>query len=688
MRPTCSDRRCILGYALLAPILVSAPLAAQEYPTLAPLLVQAQRIDTHWQDLPTTLSLIDAEDLGTGRTQLHPSDALAFAPGVLLQNRDNFAQNPRVSIRGFGARAPFGVRGIRVRMDGIPLSSVDGQAQLDGINSHNISRIEVMRSANAVLHGNGSGGLLDYSSHRGAEAGRQQLSLQTGGHGLRSLHAAVGEEGPQSRGRGALAHLEQQGYRQQSAVSRRHAGLWLDRRHNGSEMFVTLHQLDNPIAQDPGGLTRAEWKSNPRQAAPLALQMDAGQRVNQQIASLGLTHPLGQGQQHRVHGQAWWITRDFHQQLPFPGDSLVSYQRQLAGGTLEYQRPLGKLHLYLGLDTAWQEDDRQRFCRNTLAQPYLCRPGLDSDLALDQLETARNTGLALQLAAATDTGRWQLGLRHDWLQLAIADQLQTNGIDRSDERRYRETHYSLGYSHPLTQRWNLFGQLATSFEAPTFTEFANPAGSGFRPDLAPQHSRSLELGLRGGSDPLIVEATLFMVRTRDEIIIDDAPGALPDDQRVFYRNADQTRRDGLELGTRWWPQALPGLQLSGAFTLMDARFEHSDTKHLPGLPKQFAFVDAHWFFGDGYFFGLDTHYHGKRYADDANTVRVASQHLSQLRLGREITHGQQHITWTFGIENLFNQPQLSNLRINDRNQRYYEPGAERRFYLSLALVLG
>ena len=144
---------------------------------------------------------------------------------------------------------------------------------------------------------------------------------------------------------------------------------------------------------------------------------------------------------------------------------------------------------------------------------------------------------------ADERGRWIIGLRHDHLRMAIDDKLQAGGIDNSGERVYDETHYSLGYSHTLAEQWSVFGQYATSFEAPTFTEFANPEGSGFRPGLQPQTSRSLEIGLRGFLYHLQLEASLFTVRVEDEIIVDDDPGAGASDERTFYRNADRTRRE-------------------------------------------------------------------------------------------------------------------------------------------------
>ncbi len=380
--------------------------------------------------------------------------------------------------------------------------------------------------------------------------------------------------------------------------------------------------------------------------------------------------------------------RDFRQQLPFPGDSLISYDRQIIGGSLNYQRPVGKLMLHTQLSLEDQQDDRQRYCRNIALEAFICRSGISDDLALDQRESARNAGLGLQLAGpvAKQKGRWVIGVRHDHLRLAIDDQLQPGGIDNSGERVYDETNVSLGYSHSLDDQWNAFSQYATSFEAPTFTEFANPDGAGFRPGLEPQSSESFEIGLRGSLYNLQLEASLFTVRVKDEIIVDADPGAAADDERTFYRNADRTRRDGLELGSRWWPSILPRLQLAGALTYMDARFDDESSNDLPGLPDWSAFFDARYQFQQGYFAGLSAQYIGSRYADDDNTVKVASQTVTNLRLGRKLSNMRYDTQLVIGIENLFNTEYLGNLRINARNGRYYEPGAERRVYAGIEIT--
>jgi iron complex outermembrane receptor protein len=667
---------------------------AQEPDEQTPLLVtiSAPLIETRWQDVPSGVTLIDDDDIGGGRAPLQPTDALKLAPGVLVQNRNNFAQNPRVSIRGFGARAPFGIRGVRVRLDGIPLTTVDGQAQIDAIDPSSIKTVEVLRGANAVLHGNGSGGLLDYRSYPPRHKPYAKVETQLGGFGLRRVHGAFSKQYDPSdysswAYRGAATHLEQDGYREQSAVERRNVGLWLDHRQGNRDWFGILNHLNNPLAEDPGGLTYEEWQSDPSQAAPLAKAMNAGQRVSQNIASLGMVQRFS-GANHQLRAQSWLTERDFHQQLPFPGDSLINYDRQIIGGALHYQRPLGELILHTQLSLENQRDDRQRYCRNIDLEPFICRSGISDDLALDQLETARNAGLGLQLAGpiARQQGRWVIGARHDHLRLAIDDHLQPGGIDNSGERVYRETHYSLGYSHSLDNKWSAFSQYATSFEAPTFTEFANPDGGGFRPGLEPQTSRSFEIGLRGHLYGYQLEASLFTVRVEDEIIVDDDPGAAPGDERTFYRNADLTRRDGMELGGRWWPRALPRLQLSGALTYMDARFDDAGSNDLPGLPDWSAFIDAKYQFQQGYFAGLSTQHIGSRYADDANTVKAPSQTVTDLRLGRKLSNMQYDTQLVIGIENLFDTEYLGNLRINARNARYYEPGAERRVYAGLEIT--
>ncbi len=292
--------RLLLIIMFAATAIRSGVTSAQvpEVDTPLKVTITAPLIETRWQDAPSGVTLIGDDDIGDGRALLQPTDALSLAPGVLVQNRNNFAQNPRVSIRGFGARAPFGIRGVRVRLDGIPLTTVDGQAQIDAIDPGAIKTVEVLRGANAVLHGNGSGGLLDYRSYSPRHKPVAKIETQLGGFGLRRLHGAFAQQYDTDDDsswayRGAVSHLEQDGYREQSAVERRNVGFRFDHRQGDRDWFVILNHLDNPLAEDPGGLTYEQWQSDPTQAAALAKAMDAGQQVEQNIASLGVVQNFG-----------------------------------------------------------------------------------------------------------------------------------------------------------------------------------------------------------------------------------------------------------------------------------------------------------------------------------------------------------------------------------------------------------
>ncbi|MFW6342458.1 MAG: TonB-dependent receptor family protein [Halothiobacillaceae bacterium] len=661
--------------------LLAGPAAGDETRLLSPVTLTAPGLERPADDYPAAFSWIDHEDMAAGRSLLQPTDALSHAPGVLVQNRHNFAQNPRVSIRGFGSRAPFGIRGIRLRLDRIPLTTVDGQSQTDLIDPRLLERIEVIRGANAVYEGNASGGLIDFHTVDPTRNPAVAAGIMAGSHGLRQAHGRLTTSQDQLTGTLSATGLELAGARANARVRRANAALRLVHRGPAREHFLALYRLDNPRAEDPGGLTRAQWKQDRNQAAPLAARMNAGQRVRQTLLATGFEW---QGESNAHGGARLWLTRrDFRQQLPFPGDSLVSYARQSWGVDLARGGTRAGIEWRGGLSLARQEDERNRHCRSISLQPEPCRSGRQDDLALDQRERAENLGLRLELSGRGPGGRWTLGLRHDRLRMSIDDHLKVGGLDRSGNRDYGLNSYSLGYGKNLGRGWFAFAHYATSFEAPTFTEFANPAGSGFRPGLTPQRARSLEAGLRGQGANHQLELTLFAVRVRDEIIVDDNPGAAPDDERSFYRNADRTRRVGAELDARWWPDPLPGLGLQAVATVMDARFERDQKGRLPGLPTTSLLLDAEYRAGSGRFGGLTARYIGPRYADDANTTRVAGQTVVDLRLGQTLRGVRGELELFLGIDNLFDRDALDNLRVNARNGRYYEPAPGRTFHAGL-----
>lgn len=302
--------------------------------TLPTITISAPRLERSLYDTPAAVSALTRDDIQQGQQRVRLDEALTPVPGLFLQNRDNFAQGQRIASRGFGARAPFGIRGLHIRVDGIPYTLPDGQAQIDAVDLDSAERIEVIRGPASVLYGNAAGGVLDITTGDGSEMRRSPLlRVQGGSHDNRKVALRQGGESGRWVHSVSLSALDFEGYREQSAVEKRLLNARLGYRLDDERTLSALvNLLDMPIAEDPGGLNADEVAADRRQAAPVAGPLDSGQSVEQQ--------------------------------LPFPGNSLVDYERYYYGGGIDYTRTETlanrPLRYVTGIDLARQEDDRGR----------------------------------------------------------------------------------------------------------------------------------------------------------------------------------------------------------------------------------------------------------------------------------------------------------------------------------------
>lgn len=666
-----------------APALVAAEEgeSAEALPTIT---ISAPRLARELYDTPAAVSAVTREDIQQGQQRVRLDEALAPVPGLFLQNRDNFAQGQRIASRGFGARAPFGIRGIHIRVDGIPYTLPDGQAQIDAVDLDSAERIEVIRGPASVLYGNAAGGVLDITTGDGSEMRRSPvLRLQGGSHDYRKLALRQGGE------HGSWAHsvsfsaLDFEGYREQSAVEKRLLNARLGYRLDDDRTLSALvNLLDLPTAEDPGGLTAEEVAANRRQAAPAAAALDAGQRVEQQL--LGLHYEDLDAAGGELNARAFVSRRDFEQQLPFPGNSLVDYRRRYYGASLDLTREetLGQrpLRYVAGLETGRQEDDRGR--RAVTPQ------GAVSAETADEQQNATATGaFLLAELGVTEALELSAGVRHDRVRLSIDDRFQAEGIDASGSRTFREWTGSLGASYRYREGHQLYANLGTAYETPTFTEFARPdGGGGFNPEVAPQRALNRELGLRGRfANGLRYDLAAFSVRVDDELVPFEAG-----DGRTFYENAGRTARDGIELELDWSPAL--AWRVTSALTLADYRFsrfadderDFADNR-LPGLPRRQWHNRLTWYGSGERFASAEALYTGGFHADNANEVPVASHWLVNLRLGDSWPLGGAgtRLGAHLGVRNLLDEEHFANVRINAAGGRFFEPAPGRTLHAGL-----
>jgi iron complex outermembrane receptor protein len=671
-----------LGVLLTLP---SPPLIAQTNHALDTVTVTGTRLERDLADLPGAATVVDAQQTQQGQPGLQLDESLARVPGLYLQNRYNFAQGLRLSSRGFGARAPFGVRGLRLNVDGFPETLPDGQSQVDAIDLDALESITVLRGPASVLYGNASGGVVDMTTRSGADlVYPRRFSVAGGSDGFRKTNLQLGGAEGANHHYLSLTGVRYQGQREQSEMekylltSRVGRALSEDR---DIEFFFTA--MDTPVAEDPGGLTRAQVEEDRDQATRFSNLLDAGQEVSQQRLSV-LYRDRGLGGELRA--RAFITQRDFTQQLPFPGSSLIDYERLFYGVRLEYAdrvRAFGLAHRFLvGVDADQQRDDRGRRSVNG--------DGQVTGLTADEDQTATASGVFVQTDTDLgDTLTLSLGARADRVRLDIDDDLLADG-DNSGDQDFTEGSYSAGLNWRYHPRHGAYATVSNAFETPTFTELANPSGAGgFNPDLEPQKALNREIGGRGQlGDKLFYELALFRVEVRDEITPYELGG------RTFYDNAARTRRDGAELMLEHL--TTDTLTLTLAYTYSDYEFqrfyddqqdEDVSGNRLPGLPRHHLFAEAAWRGLDGLFLIANAQYSSDVFAENTNETEVDDYVVAGLRGGKAWRMNSGELTLHAGVNNLFDEEYFSNLRINANSDRpdpadrgYFEPAPGRHFY--------
>jgi len=644
---------------------------------LAPLIITSPRTSSRWLTSPAAVSAVQA-DQSQGEQNLALDRLLAPVPGVFSQNRYNLAQGLRPSIRGFGARGNFGVRGVRVLVDGVPLTMPDGQTELDGLDLGLVERMEVIRGPASVLYGNAAGGVLAIETRETPATPYSFFDLSTGGLGYRRARVETGGMAGNLGGVLAFNSTVLDAYREHSRAETNTLSGKLRWYSDAGRLGLTFNAIDNR-AEDPGGLTAAEVRADRRQAAPNNLRFDADEQIRQQ--RLGLVWE-GYGPGADTYQLRSYIgQREFGNRLAFESAGQTTFDRTFAGVGAQYshRRELfGLAHtITSGVDLEAQRDDRRR---------YDSLLGTRGDETLRQDEKAASSGLFIQDEIALSEA-WQatLGLRYDRVRLAVDDHFLSNTTgDDSGSRTLRDWNYSAGLSYRLDEHQSLYGRVATSFETPTVNELANPAGGGFNPSLEPSRALNREIGLKGEWPGLRYDLALFSMKLDDELVafsLDSQPG------RSFYRNAGASRREGLEASLDW--QFAEAWRVSSAYSYSRFRFEDYRTaggdfagNDIPGIPRHNLFTELGFEQAD-YYARLSMQAVGGMYAEDANQVSVAGYTLWNARVGKRFEAGGQVWEPYLGLDNLFDRRYFDNVRINAAAQRYFEPGPGRTLYVGM-----
>jgi iron complex outermembrane receptor protein len=707
-------RRWLAGVLAAAACVAAARAgepAAREDPAagnpLSEVVVSAGRAEQNAFEVPASIQSVGAETIGQAGPRVNLSESLSRIPGVTVLNRSNYAQDLQLSIRGFGGRSTFGIRGVRLLADGIPATMPDGQGQAATIALPAASRIEVLRGPLTVLYGNAAGGVVQSFSADGAPTPELTGEYLLGGFDTWRAGLRAGGQDGASNYVADWSRFATGGWREHGSARREQlAAKWRFDPAPGTRVTLVGNAFDQPLALDPLGLTRSQLAADPRQAAPEAIEQNARKTVSQDQLGVLAEHRLDAAR--TIRARVYLGQRDVFQALATPlrfqlaptsAGGIVDLDRSFGGASLQFAATtrLGDavLEATLGADY-----DRQRERR----RGYVNRAGTQGELRRDELNTVYNADL-YALANLALPGGWTItaGARSSTVSFASQDHYVTAGNgDDSGSVRYGATSPVLGVSRLVGEHLNLYANWGRGFETPTFAEIAyrSTTGSltGLNLALSPSTSTHAEVGakLRLGAHRLDLAA--FAIDTRDEIVVDENAGG-----RATFRNAGRTRRDGFEIA--YSASLAAGLSARVALTWLDARYTEGFASgsgaaavtvaagnRLPGTSPRMVFAELVWrprgeAVPSGLQLAAEVQHVGRLYVDDANSDSADAWTVVNLRAGLAQRAGAWRFAQLLRVDNLGGRRYVGSVIVNESNRRYFESAPTRAWMAGASATL-
>ncbi len=685
--------------ALLLPLIAAAQAADEQTMVVTAAPTTVSELDT-----PAAVSVVNGDEMRQAAPRVNLSESLGAVPGLQVQNRQNYAQDLQLSIRGFGSRSTYGVRGLRIYVDGIPATMPDGQGQTSNIDIGSVDTIEVLRGPFSALYGNSSGGVINVTSQTGTQPPTVEASSYYGSFG--TWHYGMKATGAVGDGSHAgdvdytvsTNRFTTHGYRDHSGARKNLANARLGVRINDvSKLTLLLNSVDIK-ANDAGGLTADEWRDNPRQS-PRGDQYNTRKNTRQTQAGLRYERQLSAQDDLSVMMYAGERETTQFQSIPRAPQLKPSH----AGGVIDLTRH------YQGIDTRLTH-------RGELLVPVTLTAGLDYENMSERRKGYENFVMVNGAPQYGEQGalrrnernlmwnvdpylqtQWQLtdklsldaGVRYSSVWFDSNDYYITPGNgDDSGDASYHKWLPAGSLKYALTDAWNVYLSAGRGFETPTINElsYRSDNQSGLNFGLKPSTNDTVEIGSKTRIGNGLFTAALFQTNTDNEIVVDSSSGG-----RTSYKNAGKTRRQGMELGLD--QQFGESWRLKAAWTWLDATYRTNvcddascNANRIPGIARNMGYASFGYQPEQGWYAGSDIRYMSDIMANDENTAKAPSWTVVGLTTGYKWSYGRMDMDLFGRIDNLFDREYVGSVIVNESNGRYYEPAPGRNYGIGLNLA--
>ncbi|HBR1785525.1 TPA: TonB-dependent receptor [Klebsiella quasipneumoniae subsp. quasipneumoniae] len=685
--------------ALLLPLIAAAQAADEQTMVVTAAPTTVSELDT-----PAAVSVVNGDEMRQAAPRVNLSESLGAVPGLQVQNRQNYAQDLQLSIRGFGSRSTYGVRGLRIYVDGIPATMPDGQGQTSNIDIGSVDTLEVLRGPFSALYGNSSGGVINVTSQTGTQPPTVEASSYYGSFG--TWHYGMKATGAVGDGSHAgdvdytvsTNRFTTHGYRDHSGARKNLANARLGVRINDvSKLTLLLNSVDIK-ANDAGGLTADEWRDNPRQS-PRGDQYNTRKDTRQTQAGLRYERQLSDQDDLSVMMYAGERETTQYQSIPRAPQLKPSH----AGGVIDLTRH------YQGIDTRLTH-------RGELLVPVTLTAGLDYENMSERRKGYENFVMVNGAPQYGEQGalrrnernlmwnvdpylqtQWQLtdklsldaGVRYSSVWFDSNDYYITPGNgDDSGDASYHKWLPAGSLKYALTDAWNVYLSAGRGFETPTINELSYRADnqSGLNFGLKPSTNDTVEIGSKTRIGNGLLTAALFQTDTDNEIVVDSSSGG-----RTSYKNAGKTRRQGMELGLD--QQFGESWRLKAAWTWLDATYRTNvcgdascNGNRIPGIARNMGYASFGYQPEQGWYAGSDIRYISDIMANDENTAKAPSWTVVGLTTGYKWSYGRMDMDLFGRVDNLFDREYVGSVIVNESNGRYYEPAPGRNYGIGLNLA--
>ena len=689
--------------ALLTAVILQSMHAYAETTEYQLPVITVQAVHTDSELLSTSASIQKVQAATVqNNANVNLSEVLQGVAGLQINNRENYAQDLQISMRGFGARSTFGVRGIRMYVDGIPATMPDGQGQSSNIDLNSLDHIEVLTGPFSSLYGNSSGGTILAETKEGQGKDSIQVGLNAGSHHKQQANIQLqggSEQANQPAYVISSSYFDTDGFRDHSAAQKvlNNAKLTWNLK-DGSKINWVMNRVDID-ADDPQGLSREQWKANPKQVNDSNNIYNVRKEIEQTQTGLTWTKPLNDQQE--LYSMLYLGNRQVVQYQSIPKGPQANARH--AGGVIDFDRD------YYGADFRWtgkellpnttlvagvaldrMVEDRKGYNNYNHAGTF----GVKGDLRRNENNTLWNLDPYVQ-ASWQFLPTWHLdtGLRYSNVHYESDDHYIVAGNgDDSGSTDYQKLLPSVALGWEILPELYAYASYGKGFETPTFTEMAYPtlATSGINFDLKPASSDTYELGLKSQNAFGLFTLAVFNTVTKNDIVPDDANAG-----RNTFRNAEQTLRQGAELA--WQQQLWQDLKLSASYSYLDATFDAdiaaTSTKpliekgtYIPGIAKNQAFTRIAWQPEQGFQAGLEARYMDKIYVDDINSDTAPSYTVMAANVGYLWVNRDWKVNSYARVDNLFDRNYVGSVIVNDGNSRFFEPADGRNFSVGMSVT--